>query len=175
MGPSSHQPPAVARYGQVVSAPISDDQQFAHLQNQTSARAKPPTLAAYPPERMLTGAQLTEYLTGHSIVAVSSTRPDGRPHCAITSYVRRGITFWLPTMAGSVREKNVQNQPWVALTFSEDNPNAHLAIIIEGTAAVVDPAAVPADVIADFPRAWVSQWIRVDARRVLSYADEGAL
>ena len=64
--------------------------------------------------------------------------------------MRQAATFWLPTMAGSVREANVRHQPWLVLVLSDGGAEgtAHTVVIIEGPAAVVRPDAVPADVTA---------------------------
>jgi len=50
---------------------------------------------------------------------VGSTRPDGRPHTAMSIFIRRGTTFWLPTMAGSVRERNLRSTPWLTMVIAE--------------------------------------------------------
>ncbi|HET9896699.1 MAG TPA: pyridoxamine 5'-phosphate oxidase family protein [Streptosporangiaceae bacterium] len=144
------------------------------VQERTFARATPTTLAAYPRERSLSGPQLVGYLDRHSVLLVCSTRPDGRPHATPSSYVRQAATFWLPTMANSVRERNVRSQPWLVLVLTDSGAEgtAHTVVIIEGPAAVVPPDAVPANVTARFSRSWVSTWLRLDAERVLSYADE---
>jgi hypothetical protein len=90
-------------------------------------------------------------------------------------YVRRGTTFWLPTMAGSVRERNLRGTPWLTMVIAEADHPLHIAVIAEGPAEVVAPPEVPADVRAAVTGDWVSAWIRVTAERLLSYADESAL
>ncbi|SRR5216683_1770383 len=145
------------------------------IQEQTFAHATSATLYAYPPQRRLSDSQLAGYLDRRSIAVVSSARPDGRPHSALSSYVRRGATFWLPTVAGSVRERNVRAVPWLVLVVTEGDQRGHIAVIIEGTAGIVTPADVPADVAAAVPKTWVSTWLRLDAKRILSHADEGAV
>jgi len=78
------------------------------LQDRTFARATAATAISYPPERRLSAAQLASYLDRRTFAVVGSTRADGRPHAAMSVYIRRGTAFWLPTMAGSVRERNRQ-------------------------------------------------------------------
>lgn len=155
---------------------VADHLILADVQERTFARATPTTLAAYPRERCLSGPELVGYLDRHSVLLVCSARPDGRPHATPSSYVRQAATFWLPTMANSVRERNVRRQPWLVLVLTEGGAEgtAHTVVIIEGSAAVVRPDAVPAEVTARFSRSWVSAWLRLDAERVLSYADEPA-
>jgi pyridoxamine 5'-phosphate oxidase-like protein len=143
------------------------------IQDRTFARVTPATLRAYPLERRLTGSRLTGYLDRRSTGVVSSARPDGRPHSALSSFLRRGATFWLPTFAGTVRERNVRTSPWLVLVVAEGEGAEHIAVIIEGPAAVIPPAAAPASVTEAFGRSWVSAWLRLDAEHVLSYADDG--
>jgi hypothetical protein len=144
------------------------------LQDRTFARATAATAASYPPERRLDGGQLAEYLDRRAFAVVGSARSDGRPHAAMSVYIRRDATFWLPTVAGSVRERNLRTSPWLTLVVSEGDHDAHIAVLIEGSAEVIEPSLVPADVRAAAPGDWVSRWIRLTAQRVLSYAAESA-
>jgi general stress protein 26 len=144
------------------------------LQDLSFARATPATGISYPPERRLSAAQLASYLDRRAFAVVGSARADGRPHAAMSLYVRRGTTFWLPTMAGSVRERNLRRTPWLTMVIAEGDHPVHIAVIAEGPAEVVAPSQVPEDVRAAVTTDWVSAWIRVTAERLLSYADEGA-
>jgi hypothetical protein len=90
-------------------------------------------------------------------------------------YVRRGTTFWLPTMAGSMRERNLRGTPWLTMVIAEGDDDEHIAVIIEGPAEVVALSEVPADVRAAAPSDWVSAWIRLTAERLLSFAEEGTV
>ena len=90
-------------------------------------------------------------------------------------YIRRGTTFWLPTMAGSVRERNLRGTPWLTMVIAEGDDDDHIAVIVEGPAAVVAPSEVPGDVRADAASDWVTAWIRLTANRLLSYAAESAV
>jgi hypothetical protein len=143
------------------------------LQDRTFARATAATSASYPQERRLDAAQLAAYLDRRAYAVVGSTRPDGRPHSAMSVYIRRGATFWLPTVAGSVRERNLRSKPWLTMVIAEGDHDDHIAILIEGSAEVVEPSLVPSDVRAAVQGDWVSAWIRLTAERLLSYADEG--
>lgn len=145
------------------------------VQDRTFARSTAATAASYPPQRRLNAAQLGRYLDRRAFAVVSSTRADGRPHSAMTAYVRRGITFWLPTVSGSVRERNLSGTPWLTLVIAEGDHGAHIAVLIEGPAEVLAPSQVPADVRAAFTGDWVSSWIRLTAERLLSYGAEGTL
>jgi hypothetical protein len=143
------------------------------LQDRTFARATAATSASYPQERRLDAAQLAAYLDRRAYAVVGSTRADGRPHSAMSVYIRRGATFWLPTVAGSVRERNLRTKPWLTMVIAEGDHDDHLAVLIEGSAEVVEPPLVPSDVRAAVTGDWVSAWIRLTAERLLSYADEG--
>jgi hypothetical protein len=144
------------------------------LQDATFARASPVTASSYPPERRLDAGALERYLDERLFAVVSSTRPDGRPHAAPTSYVRRGRTFWLPTATDTVRERNVRAQPWLVLCVTQGDRGAHVAIIVEGPGTLVAPVDTPPDVVG-FAGEWATVWIRLEAARVRSYAAEGAL
>lgn len=152
-----------------MSEPLGD------LQDRTFARATAATAGSYPVQRRLSASQLASYLDRHAFAVVASTRADGRPHAAMSVYIRRGTTFWLPTVAGSVRERNLRGTPWVTMVIAEGDHPEHIAVITEGPAEVVAPPQVPADVRAAATAGWVSAWIRLTAGRLLSYADEGAL
>ena len=144
------------------------------LQDRTFARATAATAVSYPPERRLSAAQLASYLDRRAFAVVGSTRGNGRLHAAMSLYFRRGVTFWLPTMAGSVRERNLNGTPWLTMVIAEGDHPEHIAVITKGPTAVVTPPQVPADVRAAVTGDWVSAWIRLTAERLLSYADEDA-
>jgi hypothetical protein len=150
-------------------------EELTSLQDRTFNRATAATVASYPPERRLGVAQLAAYLDRRAFAVVGSTRVDGRPHAAMSRYMRRGITFWLPTVAGSVRERNLRVAPWLTMVITEGDYGAHIAVLVEGPAAIVDPAEVPGDVRTEVAGDWVSGWIQLTAERVLSYAAPGAL
>ena len=149
-------------------------EELAAVQERTFAIATRATVSSYPPERRLSARQLAEYLDRRAFAVIGSRRPGGRPHAAMSGYVRRGRDFWLPTVAGSVRERNLRAEPWLTMTVTEGDRDSHVVVLLEGTASVVAPAAVPADVRAAVPGDWVARWIRLTAERLLSYAAEGA-
>jgi hypothetical protein len=150
---------------------VSED--LGDLQDMSFARASSVTVAAYPPDRRLAAGPLADYLDRRAFAVVGSGRPTGRPHAAVTSYVRRGATFWLPTVAGAARERNVRTQPWMTLTVTEGERTGHVVVLIEGPADI--PDYVPADVRAAVTGDWVGTWIRLRAARVFSYAADTAV
>ena len=143
------------------------------VQEQTFAGATRVTADSYPPERRLSDRQLAAYLDRRAFAVIGSRRPDGRPHAAMSSYVRQGRDFWLPTVAGSVRERNLRAEPWITMTVTEGDRDSHVVVLLEGPAEVVALAAVPAEVRAAVTGEWVATWIRLTAQRLLSYAAEG--
>jgi hypothetical protein len=150
-------------------------EELAAVQERTFAAATRATASSYPPERRLSARQLADYLDRRAFAVVGSCRPDGRPHAAISSYVRRGGEFWLPTVRGSVRERNVRAQPWLTMTITEGDRDAHVVVLVEGAASLVAPADVPAEVRTAVAADWAATWIRLAAERLLSYASESAL
>lgn len=153
---------------------------LADLQDRTFAQATAATAKSYPPERRLTAEQLTTYLNRREYAVVGSARPDGRPHASMSMYIRSGGSFWLPTMARSVRVRNLRTQPWLTLVVAENDDDSHIAVIAEGPAEVVSQDDLPDDVRAAVDRAhayvwkWVDCWIWLKTERVLSYAAEDA-
>ena len=145
------------------------------LQAETFARATTATASSYPPERRLTAAQLASYLDRRAFAVMGSTRADGRPHAAMSSYIRRDTTFWLPTVAGSVRERNLRATPWLTMVITEGDRGEHVVVILEGPAELIAPAEVPGDVRSAARGDWVNAWIRLKAERLLSYAAESAV
>ena len=148
------------------------DDEVGAVQDRSFAGASAATARAYPPERRLTAAQLTRYLDRRSYAVVSSARGDGRPHAAPSLFYRRGAEFWLPTVAGSVRERNVRAHPWLALTVTEGDDEAHVAVLIEGPAELVSPEEAPEEFRAR-PGDWVRVWLLLRAEKILSYAEPG--
>jgi Pyridoxamine 5'-phosphate oxidase len=150
-------------------------QELGALQDQTFARATSATAHSYPAEQRLSAQQLSHYLDRRAFAVIGSTRPDGRPHAAMSSYVRRGATFWLPTVAGSVRERNLRAQPRLTMTVTEGDRGEHVVVLMEGPADLVAPAEVPAEVRAAVTGDWVTKWIRLRAERLLSYTADSSL
>ena len=93
----------------------------------------------------------------------------------MSSYIRQGRQFWLPTVGGSVRERNVRARPWLTMTITEGDRDHHVVVLVEGPASVVAPAGMSAEVRDAVVGDWVATWIRLTAERLLSYASEGAV
>jgi len=86
-------------------------EELAAVQEQTFAGATTATVGSWPPERRLSARQLVGYLDRRAFAVIGSCRPDGRAHAAGSAYIRHGRDFWLSTVGGSVRERNVRAGP----------------------------------------------------------------
>ena len=148
------------------------------LQEASFSRAGPAMRRAYPPERRMTGSQLAEYLERRTYALASSTRPDGRAHAAPTLFSIWAEAFWLPTLGGAARLRNVRANPWLALSVIEGEHDTHAAVLAEGLAEVVE--TVPA-YVRDTTQArnegvsldWAAAWLRVTPERLFSFAEFG--
>ena len=140
----------------VLAIELTHERTAGRLQDQTFARGTAATTSSYPSDRRLTAVQLAGYLDRRAFAVGGSTRADGRPHAALSSYLRRDTTFWLPTAAGSVRERNLRATPWLTLVIAEGDRGDHIAVIVEGPAEVIAPAEVPAEVRAAVAGDWVT-------------------
>ncbi|HET7174256.1 MAG TPA: pyridoxamine 5'-phosphate oxidase family protein [Nocardioidaceae bacterium] len=140
------------------------------LQRRSFANASAATRLAFPDGTRMSNQKLCDFLDGHRFAVVSTTRGDGRPHAVPASYIRRDATLWLPTVKGSVRERNVRRVPWLVLVVAEGDRDTHRMVMVEGPAGVVPADAVPPDVAAGMAEEpWVSRWLRLTAERLLSY------
>lgn len=147
---------------------------LSEIQARTFGSATSATTTAFPPDRRLSDAQLRAYLGRRAYALVATGRPDGRPHTAMTLYVVSGTELWLPTVRGSVRERNVRRQPWASVVVTEGDDDEHVVVHLEGPAAVVGAEAAPPDVRRAVDAEWLAAWIQVRVDRVLSYAAPGA-
>ncbi|HEX6473005.1 MAG TPA: pyridoxamine 5'-phosphate oxidase family protein [Streptosporangiaceae bacterium] len=149
--------------------------ELAELQERSFARGNAAVRSAFPAERRLAGDDLAAFLDDHRYAMVASTRPSGRPHAAMTSYLRSGAVFWLPTMTGTARARNVAAQPWLSLVIAEGEGDQHVAVMVEGPTEIVPLDVAPAGLLDRMPDpTWVSCWLRLTPDRLFSYAAPGA-
>jgi hypothetical protein len=131
---------------------------------------------AYPPERRLTGPQLAVYLQRRSYALASTTRADGRAHAAPTLFTIHAESFWLPTLGTAIRLRNVQANPWLALSVLEGEHETHAAVLTEGPAEVL--TTVPPEV-RDLTEQrnnggtldWATAWLKMTPHRLFSFAE----
>ena len=146
------------------------------LQEASFSKASPTMSKAYPPERRMTAPQLAGYLDRRAYALASSTRPDGRAHAAPTLFSLYAESFWLPTLSGAARLRNVRAHPWLALSILEGEHDTHAAVLTEGPAEVL--ATVPEEVrsITELRNVggtldWATAWLRVTPQRLFSFAE----
>jgi Pyridoxamine 5'-phosphate oxidase len=143
------------------------------LQEASFAGASATTRQSWGPEGRMTGPELAAFLDGSRYAVVSSVRRDGRPHAAPVRFLRRGTTFWLPTAAGTARERSVRRTPWLSLVVADPQREGHSAAIVEGPVEIVAVADTPADLDAA-NLTWAAVWLRLTATRLLSYTNRAA-
>jgi hypothetical protein len=146
------------------------------LQEASFSRAGQALRNAYPPERRMTGPQLAEYMERRTYALASTTRPDGRAHAAPTLFTIYAEVFWLPTLGGAARLRNVRAYPWLALSVLEGEHDTHAAVLTEGPAEVLTtaPEAVrEATVLRNEGDGldWAAAWLRVTPQRLFSFAE----
>ena len=143
------------------------------LQEASFAKASATTRRSWGPEGRMTGPELAAFLDGSRYAVVASVRPDGRPHATPVRFLRRGTTFWLPTAAGTARERAVRRSPWLSLVVSEPHRDQHTAVVVEGPVEIVAVADTPPDLHAT-DLTWATLWFRLDPASLLSYTNRPA-
>lgn len=146
------------------------------LQEASFSQAGEALHTAYPPERRMTGPQLADYLERRTYALLSSTRPDGRAHAAPTLFSVHAEAFWLPTVGGAARVRNVRANPWLALSILEGEHDTHAAVLIEGPAEVQATAPEYVRNITQQRNAggsldWAAVWLRLSPQRLFTFAE----
>lgn len=131
---------------------------------------------AYPPERRMSGSQLAGYLERRVYALASSTRPDGRPHATPTLFSIHAESFWLPTLGGAARLRNVRAHPWLALSVVEGDHDTHAALLTEGPVEVVSTPPEPVREITMLRNDggsldWADAWLHLTPQRLFSFAE----
>jgi hypothetical protein len=161
-----------------VMLPVVDPAALAALQDDSFARANRATRSSYPPEHRLSGDVLFGFLTARLYIVAATTRRDGRPHIAPTGYLLHEGRLWLPTTSGAARVRNLKSSPFVSLALTEGEGDVHAAILMEGSAEIVDRESAPLALMEMWKRrsatdgGWIARWIAVRPERLLSYAAE---
>ena len=140
------------------------------------------------PERRLDATQVTERLTGMTLLVLATVTADGRPlNGPVDGVFYRGA-FYCGSAPDSVRFKHIAKRPWVSATHL---PAEELQVTVHGRAVPIDVKSEPE---RDFRRALLdiyvprygSQWeqfldsgvayARIDADRMFTfYMPEGAV
>ncbi len=124
----------------------------------------------------MSGVQLATYLGRRTYALASSTRPDGRAHAAPTLFTVYGEAFWLPTVGGAARLRNVQAQPWLALSVLEGEHDTHAAVLTEGPAEVLTTVPAYVQEATELRNGgssldWAEAWLRMTPERLFSFAE----
>lgn len=146
------------------------------LQTRSFAAASATTNAAYPPESRMSGDLLIQLLGARKYIVVATTRRNGTPHAAMSSFALADGKVWLPTEAGTARIRNLQHNPYVSLVLTEGQDETHAVALMDGPVTLVPDADAPEAAGAAWKGkfshkpGWADLWICVEPRRLFSYA-----
>ncbi|HJR45691.1 MAG TPA: pyridoxamine 5'-phosphate oxidase family protein [Actinomycetota bacterium] len=143
------------------------------LQTDSFEKASAATASSYPPERRMGAGAVAAYLDLRRYLIVSTVRPSGSPHAALSAFVFAGECFWLPTMEGTARARNLASTPYASIVVADGDGADHKAVLAEGRTELVarpEPAAVDAWNARDgrLPE-WASRWIELRPEKLFSY------
>jgi nitroimidazol reductase NimA-like FMN-containing flavoprotein (pyridoxamine 5'-phosphate oxidase superfamily) len=151
----------------------------AALQRESFARCSPATGEAFPEVRRMDGEALERFLARKQYLVLSTTRPDGRPHAAMSAFLLDGDRFWCPTMAGTVRTRNLAAQPRVSIVVTEGEGDEHAVVLCEGEARTPargeEPEGLEDRWLDKFGWGpdWAESWIAITPTRILTFAAPG--
>ena len=83
----------------------------------------------------LTQEEIDEFLGVPHVAQLATIRPDGRPHLAPVWYIREGTQVKVMTFESSVKVRNIELNPKVALSVATDG-HPYRYVILEGDAIV---------------------------------------
>lgn len=107
------------------------------------------------PDRRLTAEQLSERLTGMSLLTLATVSSDGRPFTgAVDGIFHRGH-FWFSSSATSLRARHLDRNPAASVTHV---PGEHLGVTVHGRAERVDPADYPDTYLACLDEIYGPTW-----------------
>ncbi len=148
--------------------------------------AGPHMLRIHTPERRLSAEQVAARLTGMRLLALATSRADGRPVVGPVDGVFLRGSFHFGSAPDSARARHIAKRPWVSATHL---PGEELAVTVHGRAAPVDVGApegaelrealleiyVPrygAEWETDMLDGGAAYW-RIDAERMFTFHMEG--
>lgn len=124
----------------------------------------------------MSGDLLLRLLRAREYIVVATTRRNGTPHAAMSSFALAAGRVWLPTEAGTARIRNLQHNPYVSLVLTEGQDETHAVALMDGPVTLVPDADAPEaaraawkDKFSDEP-GWAEIWICLEPRRLFSYA-----
>jgi Pyridoxamine 5'-phosphate oxidase len=146
------------------------------LQNHSFERANAATNSAYPPDSRIPGDLLSRLLSARKYIVVATTRRNGTPHAAMSSFAFVDGKVWLPTEAHTARIRNLRLNPYVSLCLTEGEDETHAAVLMDGPVTLVRDADAPEGARAAWKEkfshepGWADVWICIEPRRLFSYA-----
>jgi nitroimidazol reductase NimA-like FMN-containing flavoprotein (pyridoxamine 5'-phosphate oxidase superfamily) len=146
------------------------------LQKRSFDGASAATNSAYPPESRVPGVLLDRLLRARKYIVVATTRRNGTPHAAMSSFALADGKVWLPTEAGTARIRNLRRNPHASLVLTEGEDETHAVVLMDGPVTLVPDADAPASSRAAWKNkfshepGWAKHWICVEPRRLFSYA-----
>jgi general stress protein 26 len=115
---------------------MNDHPSLADRQRSSFARASRSTRASWPEEDSLCAEELEVFLASSRYAVLATTRPTGRPHAVMVAFLWRDDRFWLPSVGGSIRLRNLAHRPEASLVVAAGEGEDHVAVIVEGRCRV---------------------------------------
>ena len=146
------------------------------LQNRSFERANAATNSAYPTESRMPGELLARLLSARKYIVVATTRRNGTPHTAMSSFALAGGKVWLPTESDTARIRNLRLNPYASLALTEGEDETHAVVLMDGPVTLVPDAEAPDEARAAWKEkfsqepGWADVWICIEPRRLFSYA-----
>jgi hypothetical protein len=151
------------------------------LIDESYAHANAHLLGIHGPERRLSAQAMADELTGMRLLVLATATRDGRPITGPVDGVFYRGRFHFGSSPDSLRFRHIRERPDVSATHL---PGEHLAIIVHGTAEVIDVAAPEhaelrqalLDIyLPRFGDAWLpvlenGTYARVDPRRMFAFS-----
>jgi nitroimidazol reductase NimA-like FMN-containing flavoprotein (pyridoxamine 5'-phosphate oxidase superfamily) len=139
-------------------------------------------LAIHTPERRLTAEQVSERLTGMTLLALATVTADGRPIVGPVDGIFYRGAFHFGSSPESVRFRHIRARPQVSATYL---PGEELSVTVHGRAEIVDTRAEEAagfrqTVLDIYVPRYGEEWAefmdsgplyaRIDAERMFTFA-----
>jgi nitroimidazol reductase NimA-like FMN-containing flavoprotein (pyridoxamine 5'-phosphate oxidase superfamily) len=139
-------------------------------------------LAIHTPERRLTAEQVSERLTGMTLLALATVTADGRPIVGPVDGIFYRGAFHFGSSPESVRFRHIRARPHVSATYL---PGEELSVTVHGRAEIVDTRAEEAagfrqTVLDIYVPRYGEEWVefmdsgplyaRIDAERMFTFA-----
>jgi hypothetical protein len=140
------------------------------------AKAGKAAREAWPEPNRIRADGVATFLGQQRFCVIATTSPAGNPRLVPGSFVSmEDGTFWLPTVAGAGRLRDVRTRPRAAVLVGQGVGSEHTLVMVNGLVELVEsfelPAAVQAQARAKLGEtAWVGCWLRLRPERLLAYS-----